>query len=145
MSELMPGLPGPALEVTTAGYWLAAGERRLVIQRCDACGTHRHPPTEVCYACQSLDWSWDAVPGTGRVYTYTWTDRPIAPRALLEDLGRWRWLSPSSCRDCLITPVRLLTRVVDLDRDDLVVDLAVVVDFDRVDEQVALPVFRRRL
>jgi hypothetical protein len=39
-------------------------------------------------------------------------------------------------------PVRLLTRVVDVERDDLVVGLAVTVDFDRVDERVALPVFR---
>jgi uncharacterized OB-fold protein len=41
-------------------------------------------------------------------------------------------------------PVRLLTRVVDIDRDDLVVDLPVEVAFDRVDDRVALPVFRRR-
>jgi uncharacterized OB-fold protein len=137
----MPGLPGPALEVTTAGYWLAAGEGRLAIQRCDACGTHRHPPTEVCYVCQSLDWSWDDVSGTGRVYTYTWTDRPVAPQ--LEHLGVYN-ISVVELDGTQGEPVRLLTRVVDVERDDLVVDLPVVVDFDRVDEQVALPVFRPR-
>jgi uncharacterized OB-fold protein len=139
VSEQLPGLPGPALEVTTAGYWLAAGEGRLVVQRCDACGTHRHPPTEVCYVCQALDWSWDQVPGTGRVYTYTWTDRPIAPA--LEHLGVYN-ITVVELDGTQGEPVRLLTRVVDVQRDDLVVGLAVTVDFDRVDERVALPVFR---
>ena len=81
MSELLPGLPGPTLDPTTEGYWLAAGRGVPAIQRCDACGTHRHSPTEACYVCQSLDWSWDeGLPGTGRVYTYTWTDRPVIPQ-----------------------------------------------------------------
>lgn len=40
--------------------------------------------------------------------------------------------------------MRLLTRVVDVARDDLAVGLAVEVGFDRVDDEVALPVFRAR-
>jgi len=53
----MPGLPGPQPDPTTEGYWLAAGRGKLVVQACAACGVHRHPPTEVCYACGSLEWA----------------------------------------------------------------------------------------
>jgi uncharacterized OB-fold protein len=75
------------------------------------------------------------------VYTYTWTDRPVAPQ--LEHLGVYN-ISVVELDGTHGEPVRLLTRVVDVDRDELVVDLPVEVDFDRVDEQVALPVFRPR-
>ena len=65
MSARMPGLPGPQPDPTTEGYWLAAGRGELVVQVCAACGVHRHPPTEVCYACGSLEWAWDPHPGSG--------------------------------------------------------------------------------
>jgi uncharacterized OB-fold protein len=73
------------------------------------------------------------------VYSYTWTDRPIAPA--LEHLGVYN-ITVVELDGTRGEPVRLLTRVVDVERDDLVVGLAVTVDFDRVDERVALPVFR---
>jgi hypothetical protein len=79
------------------------------------------------------------MPGTGRVYTYTWTDRPIAPQ--LQHLGVYN-ITVVELDGTQGEPVRLLTRVVDVERDDLVIGLAVTVDFDRVDERVALPVFR---
>ena len=113
----MEGLPGPALEATTEGYWLAAGEGRLVIQRCDTCGTHRHPPTEVCYACQSLDWAWDELPGTG---TCTPTRGPTSPSPRSSPhLGVYN-ITVVELDGTQGEPVRLLTRVVDVERDDLV-------------------------
>ena len=138
MSRDLPGLPGPRLEPATAGFWLAAGEGRLVIQRCTACGQHRHPPTEVCYECQSLDWGWDPHPGTGTVFSYTWTDQPVLPS--LAELGPYN-ISVVAL-DATQGVVRLLTRVVGADREQVQVGLPVVVDFDPVDDQVALPVFR---
>jgi uncharacterized OB-fold protein len=138
MSEDLPGLPAPVLEPTTAGYWLAAGEGRLVVQRCSACGTHRHSPTEVCYVCTSLDWTWDDLPGTGTVFSYTWTDSPVVPA--LAGLGAYNVTVVEL--DGTKGVVRILTRVRDVAREDLVIGLAVEVAFDRVDEQIALPVFR---
>jgi uncharacterized protein len=138
MSELLPGLPAPALEPTTAGYWLAAGEGRLVVQRCRACGVHRHSPTEVCYACGSLDWDWDEQSGRGTVYSYTWTDSPIVPA--LAAFGPYN-VSVVEL-DGTSGTVRVLTRIIDVEREDLVVGLPVTVAFDRVDDNIALPVFR---
>lgn len=138
MSQHLPGLPGPALEPATEGYWRAAGEGRLAIQRCEGCGQHRHPPTEVCYVCGSLAWGWDDQPGTGHVYTYTWADQPVVPA--LAELGAYN-VSVVEL-DSTNGTVRILTRVVDVDRDQLRIGLPVEVTFDPVDEQIALPTFR---
>ena len=138
MSRDLPGLPGPALEPTTAGFWLAAGEGRLVIQRCANCGQHRHPPTEVCYICQSLDWEWDEQPGTGTVFSYTWTDAPVV--ASLAELGPYNIAVIEL--DSTKGVVRLLSRVVGIEREQLQVGIPVTVDFDPFTDDVALPVFR---
>ena len=145
MSDQMPGLPGPAPDPTTEGYWLAAGRGELVIQVCSSCGTHRHPPTEVCYVCNSLDWTWDAHDGRGTVYTYTWTDRPVVP--VLEHLGVYNVTVVEL--EGTKGVVRILSRVTDVEHDDLVVGLPVEVHFDPAgtsfdDEALALPVFRPR-
>ncbi len=138
MSQGLPGLPRPALEPVTEGYWRAAGRGQLVVQRCTACREHRHPPTEVCHACGSLDWTWDEVAGTGRVFSYTWTDAPVVPA--LADLGAYNVTVVEL--DGTQGHVRLLTRIIDVERDDLVVGLPVTVAFDPIDDEVALPVFR---
>jgi uncharacterized protein len=134
------GLPWPALEPTTEGYWRAARDGRLVIQRCDDCGTHRHPPTEACYSCQSLRWSWDDVPGTGRVFTYTWVDRPVTPQ--LAHLGIYN-ITVVELDGTQGEPVRVLTRVDDVARAELQVGLEVMVGFEPLDDgESALPIFR---
>ncbi|MBA2325765.1 MAG: sulfatase-like hydrolase/transferase, partial [Actinobacteria bacterium] len=69
---LPAGLPLPLVNRTNAGFWRAAAQGRLDVQRCTECGAHRHPPTEGCYRCRALDSEWDRLPGTGRVFTYTW-------------------------------------------------------------------------
>jgi uncharacterized OB-fold protein len=136
----MPGLPGPRPDATTEGYWAAAGRGELVVQRCAACGVHRHPPTEVCYSCGSLEWGWDPHSGRGAVYSYTWVERPIHPG--LAALGVYNTTVVEL--DDTKGVVRILSRVTDVRRDDLVVGLPVEVHFDPVGDGVALPVFRPR-
>ena len=134
----MPGLPAPRLTPVSAPYWRAAADRRLVVQHCGECGTHRHPPTAACYACGSLAVDWDEVAGTGRVHSFVWTHRPVV--SIFEDLGVYN-VSVVELDGTVGEPVRILSRVNDIDRDSLVVGLAVRVDFDPVDDNVALPVF----
>jgi len=74
---VVPGLVPAARYPLTAGYWAAADEGRLVLQRCAACGTHRHLPSPACYRCQSMDWSWDQLAGAGEVFSFTWVHTAI--------------------------------------------------------------------
>jgi uncharacterized protein len=55
----------------TEPYWTAARERRLVCQRCAACGAFRMPPSPFCSACRSQATDWVELPGTGSVYSFT--------------------------------------------------------------------------
>ncbi|MCW2521763.1 MAG: hypothetical protein JWO63_98 [Frankiales bacterium] len=137
MSERMPGFGAPHLTALNEGYWKAAGQGRLVIQRCDDCGTHRHVPVEICYQCHSRNWHWDEVPGTGRVFSYTWVDRPLSPE--LAQAGVYN-ISVVEL-DGVVGTIRLLTNVFGVDKDTLECDLPVKVAFDRVDDEIALPVF----
>ena len=141
MSEQMPGLPGPRPDATTDGYWSAAGRGELVVQRCAACGVDRHPPTEVCYVCSSLDWTWEPHSGHGTVYSYTWVERPIVPA--LAALGAYNTTVVEL--DDTNGVVRILSRVTDVERHDLVVGLPVEVHFDPAGDGVALPIFRPRV
>ena len=67
-------------------------------------------------------------------------DRPAGRCPPLADLGAYNITVVEL--DGTQGVVRLLSRVVDVERDELVVGLPVEVDFDPVDDQVALPIFR---
>ena len=56
---------------------LAKGELRL--QRCDACGTWRHPPRILCGRCGADGWQWTKASGRGVVYTWTVTHQALVP------------------------------------------------------------------
>lgn len=140
MSESRPGLPLPVPTPITEGFWQAAAEGRLVIQRCDDCGRHRHSPTAACYGCQSQAWSWDEVSGRGTVFSYTWSHHPVHPG--IADLGVYN-VSVVELDDTVGDPVRLVTWVDGALPGELEIGTPVRVAFDPVSENVALPIFRR--
>jgi uncharacterized OB-fold protein len=64
--------------------WEAAAEGHLEIQRCVSCGEHIYPSRIACPHC-SGNLEWDAVSGTGMVYSYTVLHHPDPPGAVAED------------------------------------------------------------
>jgi uncharacterized OB-fold protein len=138
VTYLPDGLPLPTVDRTNAGFWRAAADGRLDIQRCAACSTHRQPPTEACYACGSLDWGWDTLPGTGRVFTYTWVAHPVHP--LVVDVVPYNVAVVEV--DGTNGPVRLVTNVVDATPDMLDVGLPVTLAAERLTDEIGLPLFR---
>jgi len=71
MAYLPTGLPRPRPTPDDAPFWAACRERRLVFQRCAACGRFRHPPVPVCPACRSPAVTWTEAFGPARLYTFT--------------------------------------------------------------------------
>jgi uncharacterized OB-fold protein len=70
----------PDLEdVDGAPFWAAAREKKLVVQRCDACGRLRFPPHPFCSACRSEAVSWTGVSGRGRIWSYVVQHDPTLP------------------------------------------------------------------
>ncbi|MCL1961463.1 MAG: Zn-ribbon domain-containing OB-fold protein [Desulfovibrionaceae bacterium] len=71
--------PLPRSTAATEGYWRAAGEGRLVVQKCHACGHLQFYPRNLCFQCQSDQIGWDPVSGLGTIYTFTVNYRAPAP------------------------------------------------------------------
>ena len=75
--DTLPNRPLPTPDALTAGFWQAAREHHLVIQRCDECNSFRHYPQPMCPDCHSRAWAWTPVSGRGTIYTYTVTHQPF--------------------------------------------------------------------
>ncbi len=77
--------PRPALDGLDEPYWAGTREHRLVVQRCDDCGTHQWGPEWMCHACQSFEVAWAEVAGRGRIYSWQRPHHPVHPA--LRDQG----------------------------------------------------------
>jgi hypothetical protein len=117
----------------TAPHWTAAAEGRFTVPTCDDCGTNRWPVSYACYVCGSRAWSWQPVPGTGTVYTYTWLDSPTHPTDELDNV------SVIELDDTLGEPVRVPGWVVGVDKSTLVCGLPVEMGVDVIAEGVGVP------
>ena len=73
------GHDGPYGDALTLGYWAAAREGRLVVQRCSACGHHQFYPRPFCLACEELDLEWVDAAGTGAIYSMTTVHLRVSP------------------------------------------------------------------
>ena len=130
-------MPTPAANRETLGWWQAAAEHRLVVQRCADCGRTRLPPGPLCPSCRSFNRSWQEVSGRGKVYTYTIVHRAYVPSLAdhlpyivvvveLEDGGS----------------VRLTSNLVDAAPDAVHVGMAVEVVWEDLGPGLAVPRFR---
>ena len=126
-------LPDPNPE--TAFFWDAAQRGELHILRCNACGMYVHLPRPACRSCQSTDLSPARVSGRGVVHSFTVTHFPLPgfqpPFAVaLIELDEQPGL-------------RLASNVVDVAPEDLEIGLPVEVTFEKVADDVTLPLFKR--
>jgi len=125
-------LPQPTLG--TAEFWASGADGTLRVARCGSCGKHIHPTAVLCPDCRGRDLSMQPVSGRGVVVGVTinaqqWLpDLPppyvVAVVALEED--------PS---------VRLTTNIVGCDPAEVLVGTRVRVLFERVAEDIWLPLF----
>jgi uncharacterized protein len=66
------GVPLPDIaEPELAPYWEGCREGRLRVPRCRDCGRDLWPPRAACWHCGSLEREWRAVPGSGKLFTWT--------------------------------------------------------------------------
>ncbi len=137
----MPYLPAELPFMTPgrddAPWWEALRRHELLIQRCAACGTWRHPPSPLCPACQATAVRWERASGRGRVFSWTIVHHAVHPALVghvpynvvlveLPDAGG----------------VRLITNLVDVAPAELAVGLEVEVVFEDLPD-ATLARFRR--
>lgn len=132
MSEL-PAFP-PAVSVETKPFWDATAEGRLLLPRCDACGTVIWYPRTICPDCHSSEVSWIEASGRGTIYSFTIQRRSGGPfRDALPYVLAYVELEEGP---------RVLTNVIECDPSALQIDQRVEVVFCDTGEGAALPRFR---
>ena len=67
----VPGADRPTIDPTSAPYWEAAREGRLLIAACGACGRKHHYPRPMCPFCWSDQVEPIEASGHGRLYSYS--------------------------------------------------------------------------
>ena len=125
----------PTIEDDTRPFWDAARDVRFLLRRCTACGAVHHYPRPFCPTCWSGDVEW--IEASGRARLYTWST------VFVNDLA------PFSERLPYVAAVveleegpRVMTTVVGCEPADLRIDLALVVAYQPLTEDIVAPVFR---
>ena len=115
-------------------YFEAAAQGKLIIQKCPDCGHTQFPPKTLCTSCgQSPEWT--ETSGKGQVYTFT-----IVRRHGVEPFSG---LTPFVLAMIdLPEGVRLMGNITEVDIDNVHVGQNVEAYALRIDESMALPLWR---
>jgi len=127
-------LPAPTPE--TRHFWDGTLEGELRLQRCDACAHTYFPPRPFCPACSSRDVTVFAASGRGTLHSYVINHR-AAPNSGFE--------APYAIAIVALDEgPRMLTNLVDVAQtpEALILDMPLEVMFERVSDDIALPLFR---
>ena len=126
----------PVIDATNEGYWKAARQNKLAIQRCDQCAYFVHPPRSVCPRCQSEALTFREVSGQGRVYSYSIMHYPGNPgfdklpyAVLIVELFEQKNL-------------KTVGNLLDSPCDSIEIGAVVTACFERVSDDIVLPQWR---
>ena len=132
--------PAPGISDDTRFFWEGAREGKLLIQRCMACGTLRHPPGPCCPACHSFEWDTLQASGRGTIYSFVVMHYPEVPP--------FDHPNPIGLIE-LEEGTRLVAQLVGVEPGDIAIGARVQVEFNRFDvgapdgnDDVVLPQFR---
>lgn len=116
-------------------YFEAAAEGRLLVQRCSSCERFQFYPRTLCAHCGSTEVAWHQASGRGTLHTFSVV---------------YKTPNQEFAEDCpyvfaiveLEEGLRMTTRVIEADLDDLHCEMPVVARFpDPIDGGPTMPVF----
>lgn len=123
----------PAASSLNSPFWAGARDGRLVIQRCNNCGTYMHPPGVLCGECGSERLGYSEVSGKGKLHSFTvYYNSPQQPPPiigvveLIEQPGLW-----------LVTELTSAVR----NPEGLQIGASMHVEYESVSDAVTLPQF----
>lgn len=129
--------PLPTEDALTAPFWAGLRERRLLLQRCAACGHVVFPVSPACPECLGAELAWTPMSGLGRVASFAIYHHVFHP-----------WFADKVPYNVALVALRegprLITNIVGIDDDALRSGLDVEAVFDPVDERHVLLRFRPR-
>ena len=132
--------PAPGISDDTRFFWDGTREGKLLIQRCKACGTLRHPPGPCCPSCHSFEWDTLQASGRGTVYSFVVMHYPEVPP--------FDYPNPVGLIE-LEEGTRLIAQLVGVKPGDIKIGAKVQVEFNRFEvgapegsDDIMLPQFR---
>lgn len=128
-----PARPAPGVSDDTRFFWEGAKAGKLLIQRCQSCGSLRHPPGPVCPSCHSFEWDTVTASGRGTVYSFVVMHYPEVPP--------FEYPNPVALIE-LEEGTRLVAQLVGVNPDEVAIGQAVQVEFNLFDGDLVLPQFR---
>lgn len=131
-----PEFPLPVPNEDGAPFWEHLRDGELRIQHCTACGRLQHPPRVLCPSCGSPDRDWALMTGRGTVYSFVVTHQAIHPSFE----GHLPYVTALVELD---EGPRLATNLLDVAVDEVEIGMPVEVELVRVNDEIALPLFRR--
>lgn len=122
----------PIPDEDSGPFWQGCTEGVLRFQWCASCGELNWFPRRLCRRCGADDLEWRTAPGTGRIYTFSIVRRPPSPEF------------PPAYALALIdvdSGPRMMSHVRSIDDEVVRIGSLVTVEFERLSEDIALPVF----
>jgi len=120
-------IPAPAVYPETEAFWTAAGQGRLLVKYCSACGEYHHFPRSLCPFCFSDKTEWRNASGHGVIYSYSVMRRVEVPYVI--------------AYVTLDEGVTVMTNIVDCDPDTVRIGQRVKVKFQPSDGGPPVPMF----
>jgi uncharacterized OB-fold protein len=118
--EVFEAYPGTHIDRDNIEHYRGLAGRRLLINRCQACGRWIYPHRPLCPEC----WSWDVaateVGGEGRVFTFTLLQQLRDPNALLAEP-----VVAAAVELKEQAGLRYLARIVNCPQDEIALDMPV--------------------
>ncbi|MEC8833551.1 MAG: Zn-ribbon domain-containing OB-fold protein [Pseudomonadota bacterium] len=127
--DLVKPIPRPSS--TTRPFWDGLNERKVQIQRCDACDSWVFYPRTRCPSCLGNQLVWHEVSGRGVLYTYTLARQPTAPHFADETPQQLAVVE-------LDEGVRMTSTLVNVDPSDIVIGMRLRPYFDQVSDAITL-------
>jgi len=115
-------------------FWDGTVAGELRIQQCNACGALRFPPGPACQSCDAYDRGHVVAAGTGTVFSYVVHRHPPVPGKDLPIVIALIDLDEG---------VRMVGEVLDVSPEEIAIGMRLRVDFNRIDDELTLPVWRR--
>jgi uncharacterized OB-fold protein len=126
--------PLPELDGVSRPFWEAAGQGRLLYQRCPACGHAQFYPRAACTACGATP-EWAEASGRGSVHTFT-VIRQIGARPFRERMPYVVAIIE------LEEGVRMLGNVTDCPVEDVRIGMPVRAYAQPAEDGIAIPFWR---
>lgn len=138
MSYFPNDIPDPNPTIDDAPFWQFCRARELRFQKCNSCGTVRHPPAPACRSCQSTTSGW--IDATGPVELYSFTvvhvaSHPSIKERLPYNVGVVRFPS--------LNDVTFISNIVDTPDSELKIGMPLELTWDTRSGGAVIPRFKK--